>query len=157
MNKLLFVIAALFIFPSVSGCGGAESESATESDDQTTEVSLSEFELENGIGPITEPMEIDDEIDQEMVERGREIYEMKCAACHNMDSRMVGPPLAGVTFTRTPEYIMNFILNPRENIEEHPIGQALLREYLTQMPNQNVDKEDARALLEYLRDYDANL
>lgn len=139
-------------------CGGGDGSSGSADTETAKEESaLTEFELLNGIGPITEPMQIDDEIDQELAARGREIFEMKCAACHNMDSRMVGPPLAGVTQVRTPEYLMNFILNPRENIEKHPIGQALLREYLTQMPNQNVDEEDARAIVEYLRNYDANL
>ena len=152
--KFALSIIAILAF---TACGGGEIESQAENGEQQTEQSLSEWELENGIGPVTEPVELDDEMDEELVAKGRDIYEMKCAACHNMDSRLVGPPLAGVTFTRTPEFIMNFVLNPRENIEEHPLWQTLLREYLTQMPNQNVDREDARAILEYLRNYDTNL
>ncbi|MCC5904764.1 MAG: cytochrome c [Balneolaceae bacterium] len=156
IKNLLTTFIFLVLAFSFTACGGEERADRTSQPD-TQEEGLTEFELEHGIGPITEKITLDDELDPEKIEKGRNIYEMKCEMCHNMQGRMVGPPLAGVTETRTPEFIMNFILNPRENIDRHPVGQALLREYLTQMPYQNVSEEDARALVEFMRDYDANL
>ncbi len=157
MKSLISTLLLLLFFFGVQACESDDSARQAEQATEQKENGLTEFELEHGIGPITERIDIDDEIDQELVTRGRNIYEMKCEMCHNMQGRMVGPPLEGVTETRSPEFIMNFILNPRENIDRHPIGQALLREYLTQMPYQNVNQEDARALVEFMRDYDANL
>lgn len=149
---LLFSFALIF-----AACSGGESgqESAASSETQQEE-GLSDFEMEHGIGPITERMEISDEIDEEMKMRGQEIFEMKCEMCHNMEGRMVGPALGDVAERRTPEYMMNMILNPGGMAKNHPEGQKLVQEYMSVMPFQNVSEEDARALVEYLRDYSMN-
>ncbi|MEX1054621.1 MAG: c-type cytochrome, partial [Rhodothermales bacterium] len=73
-------------------------------------------------------------------------------ACHKMDERYVGPALGDVTERRAPAYIMNMMLNPEEMIQKHPEVKALLAQYLTPMPNQQLTEADARAVLEYLRD-----
>lgn len=137
-------------------CGNGNGDGNSERQPQTEEQGLTEFELEHGIGPVTERVDIDDEIDPEMVERGRSVYAMKCEACHNMEGRMVGPQLGDVLDYRSPEFVMNFILNPSGMTREHPVGQELLREYMTPMPFQNVTEDEARAVVEYLRDYSAN-
>ena len=111
---------------------------------------LSEFELENGIGPIKARLELG-AIDDALVETGRTHYTVKCVACHKMDERYVGPALRDVTQRRTPAFVMNMILNPEENYQRHPEGKKMLAEYLTYMANQNVKQEEARAILEYLR------
>ncbi len=46
---------------------------------------------------------------------------------------------------------MNMMLNPGEMIKRHPVVKKLLAEYLTTMTFQNIDVQDARAILEYLR------
>ncbi len=111
---------------------------------------LSEFELKHGIGPIREKLTLG-EIDPKLVEKGKKIFEMKCSACHELDSRRVGPPLRDVLEHRTPEFVMNMMLNPDEMIKRHPVAKKLLAEYLTVMTFQNLSVEDARAVLEYLR------
>jgi hypothetical protein len=44
------------------------------------------------------------------------------------------------------------ILNPIEMEEKHPVVKKLLAEYMTQMTNQNLSFDDARAVLEYFRE-----
>jgi cytochrome c2 len=107
---------------------------------------------DRGIGPITEVKL--GPIDQNLVKKGKEIFDSKCASCHKLEERYVGPPLKGVTKRRKPEWIMNMILNPTEMEQKDPIAKQLLAEYLTQMTFQNVSQEDARAILEYLRSVD---
>lgn len=107
---------------------------------------------DKGVGPITS-VEIGP-IDKELVQKGKEVFESKCAACHKFDSKYVGPGLAGVTTRRTPEWIMNMILNPVEMTEKDPLAKQLLEEHLTQMTFQDVTQEDARAILEYFRSVD---
>ena len=68
-----------------------------------------------------------------------------------MGKRVVGPALAGVTERRTPEWIMNMIMNPEEMVEKDPAAKALLAEYLAPMANQNITEEEARAILEFFR------
>lgn len=102
-----------------------------------------------GVGPIKE---VDlGPIDQEMVEEGKTIYETYCTACHKLDERLIGPPLKEVTARRSPEWIMNMIMNPDGMLKEDPIAQELLKEYLSPMVNQNISEEQARKVLEYFR------
>ena len=103
-----------------------------------------------GVGPITK-LELSETIDEAMVEKGKEIYKRNCTACHKMKKRSVGPALDGVTVRRTPEWIMNMILNPDEMVVEDPIAKALLAEYLAPMANQSLKEDEARAVLEFFR------
>lgn len=148
----LTAIALFLLIPLFYACGGEESSDRQTSQTEVEEAGLSDFELEHGIGPVTEPVEIG-EIDPDLVTKGRNIYEMKCEMCHNYQGRMVGPELGNVVERRSPEFIMNFILNPSGMVRDHPVGQELLREYMTAMPFQNVQKDEARAIVEYLRYY----
>lgn len=111
-----------------------------------------EASSDKGIGPITEVKL--GPIDQNLVKRGKEIFDSKCASCHKLEEKYVGPPLKGVTKRRKPEWIMNMILNPSEMEQKDPVAKQLLSEYLTQMTFQNVSQDDARAILEYLRSVD---
>lgn len=134
-----------------AGCSSQNSEDNNSADVkmEAEAEGLSDFEMLNGIGPVTEEISIN-EVDPDLADKGAGIFEMNCSACHKMNDRYVGPPLGGVANTRTPAFIMNMILNPEEMIDEHPLVQALMKEYLTPMPNQNLSREEARAVVEYL-------
>ena len=43
------------------------------------------------------------------------------------------------------------MLNPEENYQKHPEAKKLLAQYLTQMPNQNISIDEAKAVLDYFR------
>jgi len=155
MKPLLILLFSfsLILTACSSGDSGEQSQSSAEA---TEEQGLSDFEMEHGIGPVSERMEIGDDIDEELRLRGQEIFEMKCEMCHNMEGRMVGPPLGDVMERRSPEFVMNMVLNPQGMTYNHPVGQELLQEYMTAMPFQNVKEDDARAIIEYLRDHNMN-
>ncbi len=80
-----------------------------------------------------------------------EVFNANCVACHKMESRLVGPALAEVTERRSPEWIMNMILNPEGMLEQDTLTMALFNEYKSPMLNQHLSEEDARAILEYFR------
>lgn len=101
-------------------------------------------------GKITK-VDVSPTIDESMVKSGHEVFETKCSACHKMDERYVGPALGTVATRRTPEYVMNMILDTETMIQNDDTVKCLLQEYLVQMPNQSVDEKDARNVLEYLR------
>jgi len=104
---------------------------------------------DKGIGPITSLTL--GEIDQTMADEGKEIFKTKCAACHKISKRVVGPALVGVTTRRSPEWIMNMILNPEGMVAENEAAKKLLAEYLAPMANQNLTENEARLILEYFR------
>ena len=152
MKTILIVLFTVTLF--IVGCGDDKSEKKTSNDSAKEKLAekfgLSLYELDNGVGPIKEKLQIG-EIDNSLAQNGKKIFEEKCMQCHKMDERYTGPALRAVTETRTPEYIMNMILNPEEMTKKHPEAKKMLGIYANQMTFQNVTQENARALLEYLR------
>lgn len=137
------------------GCGSAgESNevvaSASAAAVQPAADGLSEFERAHGIGPVKAKLNLG-ELDPALAATGNELFDAKCVACHKLDERYVGPALGSVLSSRTPEYVMNMILNPAEMTQKHPEAKKLLGEYMMQMPFQNVSEAEAKALVEYLR------
>ena len=113
------------------------------------------IDLENkGIGPV-DSVAMGEEIDAELASMGEEVYIRKCNACHKVGSTFIGPPPNGILERRTPEWVMNMILNPEEMLEKDPLAKALFMEFNGQlMTNQQVTLEEARAMLEYFRTLD---
>ncbi len=95
-----------------------------------------------------------------MADKGQKIFETTCTSCHHYDKRYVGPGLGGVTHRRPPEYVMNMILDTDVMVENDDTVRCLLQTYMLKMPNMNVNPDDARSVLEHLRQvgitYDAN-
>lgn len=110
---------------------------------------------ELGIGPVKE-VKLDPQINQDLVTKGKAIFDVKCVTCHQIDNKLVGPPLKDVTKRRKPEWIMNQILNPEQMVKENMIAKSMAEsgQYPTPMTFQNVSEADARALLEYFRNID---
>ncbi|MPZ19931.1 MAG: c-type cytochrome [Luteitalea sp.] len=111
---------------------------------------LTPFQREHGIGPVTEPVTLTG-VDPALAAAGQQIFEQKCAACHKLRERYVGPALGDVTKRRSPAFVLNMVLNPQTMAEQHPEIKPLVAEYFLMMPNQNVTPEEARQVLEYLR------
>lgn len=94
-------------------------------------------------------------LDQTMVTAGKSLYELKCQSCHKLtEEKLVGPGWKNVTKTRKPLWIMNMITNVEMMLESDPEAQKLLEQCLVRMPNQNLTKEEARSLLEFMRNND---
>ncbi len=108
--------------------------------------------LENkGIGPITS-VTFGSEIDQNLAAKGEQLFKSKCVACHKANQKFIGPPMAGIYKIRSPEWVMNMIMNPTEMLEKDPVAKALLKEYNnTLMINQNIPETEARAMAEWFR------
>jgi cytochrome c len=95
-------------------------------------------------------------LNESMVSKGKAIYESKCFACHKLTSEMlVGPGWAGVTTRRTPEWIMNWITNTRVMLDKDLAAQAEMAICLIRMPNQDLTDDQARNVLEFMRQNDS--
>ncbi|MFN4149348.1 MAG: c-type cytochrome [Candidatus Sericytochromatia bacterium] len=155
LSKYLAIsIIAFGIF--LNSCSKEETSNTSDSNkSETTTSTESKAPVDNGkgFGPI-KTVDLSDVIDQKLSDEGKKVFEMKCFACHNIDTRKVGPALKGVTNRRKPEWIMNMIMNPAEMTQKDATAKELLGEYMTQMANQNVDEKSARAILEYFRTTD---
>ncbi len=137
----------------LSGCGKKESEeTGTQGKAQEKPAAATAPSgPDKGIGPI-QSVEIGS-LDMALVAKGEKLFSGTCSACHKLDQRYVGPALAGVTKRRTPEWIMNMVLNPTGMTANDSIAKDLLGTYMTQM-SVIATQEDARAVLEYFRSKD---
>ncbi|MDX1627937.1 MAG: cytochrome c [Fulvivirga sp.] len=152
-------IALMFAPLVLVACGGGgansdlpppkhASESATVAKEPADP--MENWQSNKGIGPVEEVKL--GEIDPEMAAEGKKIYEELCTACHKIDKKFIGPPPKGLLDRRTPEWAMNMILNPEEMVKKDPIAKQLLIEANgAPMANQNLTREQARKVLEYIR------
>ena len=94
-------------------------------------------------------------LNAQWVSEGKNIYDVKCQACHKLtDEKFVGPGWSGVTKRRSPDWIMNMITNVDMMLEKDPAAQRLLEDCLVRMPNQNLNRDEARKVLEFQRSND---
>ena len=153
-------IAAVLFF--AASCGGDDKKTTT------TETTTSEtpatpaavpdaatYDPKRGEGKFDETNVKVGALDAAMATKGKAIAETKCFSCHKTsDEKLVGPGWKGVTERRTPHWIMNFITNPDPMIDKDPAVQAQLELCLVRMPNQNLAEQEARELVEYMRQND---
>lgn len=105
---------------------------------------------DRGIGPVKN-VELGP-LDKKMVDVGKSLFNNKCTVCHDMDQLKVGPPLKNVTKDRTPEFIMNLLLNSVQMQNENTTVKNLLKKYNNiPMPDPGITQKQARSILEYLR------
>ncbi|MFN3603872.1 MAG: c-type cytochrome [Leptonema sp. (in: bacteria)] len=141
LNYFFLLVITILLY-SIIHCK-KEEEKPKNSEEKKTSYNM-------GVGPVQTKLDLG-ALDANLAKKGQKIFEEKCTACHKIEERYVGPSLKDVTKRRTPEWIMNMILDPMKMTAEDPDAKALLAEYLTQMTNQNISLEDARAILEYFR------
>lgn len=146
---ILVLIASVFFTVS---CGGNSKETNDSAPPESmVEDTSTDFMSNKGIGPV-KSVTLPDQVDSELAAKGEEIYAQMCSACHKPLEKYIGPAPKGILQRRSPEWVMNMILNPTEMVEKDPIAKELLIEYMgTPMANQGLNEEQARAILEYFR------
>ena len=165
MKQSIKILAVLIVSFFMS-CGGKETKkdeevsygkkTVPEKQVETSSASITpasqKVDLTNkGIGPI-KSVTLAPEIDQALANHGKEVYDKMCMACHRPDKKFVGPAPMQILERRTPEWVMNMILNPTEMVEKDPLAKELLVEFNgSPMANQNLTEAEARAVLEYFR------
>ena len=166
MKIVLKSVTLLFTMLLVS-CGGKEEkkkegfsvEREKTATEKTVEASPADatpaserVDLSNkGVGPITSVV-LDAEIDQAMAKKGEEVYNQMCLACHRVGKKFIGPAPNNILERRSPEWVMNMILNPEEMVKQDPLAKELLQEFNgAPMANQGLTEEQARSVLEFFR------
>jgi mono/diheme cytochrome c family protein len=161
--KLSFKILAISTLALLMSCGEKDTKKEEKISIGTTQPKKEEVKKEvikasetidltnKGVGPITS-VNLDAEVNAAMALKGEEVYKAKCTACHKIGKKFIGPPPNNILERRTPEWVMNMILNPEEMIQKDPLAKQLLIEFNgSPMANQNLTEEEARSILEYFR------
>lgn len=157
MKKATLVISIILLVGSTS-CGGDGKSRADKIKEQSMmepveQVPASErITLEDkGVGPIKN-IALPATIDQDMVAKGQALFKTNCSACHKVEKRFIGPSPKGIMKRRSPEWIMNMILDPQLMVEQDRCAKDLLVEFNgAAMANQNMTEDQARDILEYFR------
>jgi len=156
MKNAVLILFAFLAFLVSTGCSSNETEATATgnaSSEKPQSMVAEELDpLENkGIGPVTS-VELGATVDQAMADKGKAVYEAKCTACHKPTEKFIGPAPKGILERRSPEWVMNMILNPVQMVKEDPIAKKLLMEFNgSPMANQNLTQDEARQVLEYFR------
>ena len=167
-NLIKLSLLVIFSFTMVS-CGGDDKKEkkekvkigktkSTKSKKAKKEKKETTYDLTNkGIGPV-KSLEFPTEIDQAMATKGAAVYKSKCTACHKIGKKFIGPPPNGIFEKRSPEWIMNMILNPDEMVKKDPDAKALLMEFNgSPMANQNLTEEEVNSIEVFLNSLTGSL
>ncbi len=110
---------------------------------------LSYQQKDLGVGPVKKiKLEA---INDALTKKGQNLFNQKCLVCHDLDQKKIGPPIRDVTISRTPEYILNLLLNTVQMQQQDSVVKKLIMVYKVPMPPPYLSQDDARAVLEYLR------
>ncbi len=156
MKKLTLISAICFFLAACGGAGNnsnnAEAEpSAIEGQTGKAETENPAYDPKRGEGKFT-TVDIGEHLDVAKADAGNKVFDVKCSACHKLtDEKLVGPGWKDVTIRREPVWIMNFITNTDEMITKDPALQAQLELCMVRMPNQSLNDDDARSLVEFMR------
>ena len=152
LKSLIITTIAFSGLYLLAACGGGADKDPKPLDVQELTKNQPEThgtEIKEGEVTVTNPLNAD------WVSSGKNIYELKCQSCHRLtDEKLVGPGWKDVTKRRQPVWIMNMITNVDMMLESDPEAQKLLEQCMVRMPNQNISKEDARIILEFMRSND---
>jgi cytochrome c len=138
--SVLLLLCLTFFWSDAMGSAAAQSSHSSQEQEEAKD---------RGIGPV-KWVKLG-EIDEKLVSGGKEIFQTQCSVCHDLKQKKMGPPLGNVAKERSPEFIMNLILNTSTMENKDPIARKLVSQYGMRMPDMGLDREQARMLLEYFR------
>src|SRR5690606_1921970 len=153
-------LLAIGIIATAIACNNDPKTNSSESQSESTadnpaEVVVHDYlkEGNKGIGPIssfTQPA-----FDQAVADEGNKLFIVRCTMCHEYGEDKLGPALKGVTKKRTPEWILNLMLNTEEMFEKDADALAIKDDFPSMMVSLGLNEQEAISILEYLRQEDA--
>ncbi len=113
------------------------------------------YDIERGIGKYDASNVTGGALNAGLATKGEEIFTNTCAACHTLTAdQVVGPGLKDMTKKRTLYWLMNYLANPDPMIDKDPELQEQFKKLGMRMANPNLNEEEIKAVVEYLRKND---
>lgn len=157
MNKYFYLAALLGLSVACTNNSqppAEDSSTTTVDNSMVNSTPAAAYDTVKGAGKYTN-VELSATLDPKMIAEGKTVYEVKCLACHKLtDEKLVGPGWKGVTKLKSPEWIMNFMTNTDEMIDNDPHAKRMLELCMVRMPNQHLTDEETRNVYEFMRNND---
>ncbi len=86
-------------------------------------------------------------------EKGKTLFQQRCAACHKLEQKLIGPALANIGQRRDKEWFAKFVINSQALIQSGDKAAVEVYEaYNKQVmpPHPDFSQEDVDALWDYL-------
>lgn len=109
------------------------------------------LDIPKGIGNINE-IQLSD-INDSVAMQGKNIFDHTCATCHTMEYQNLGPDLSDILSRRTPEWIMNFMLNNQEMRKKEKNAYQINLQFPDTDCSVSITENEALYILEYMRIY----
>jgi cytochrome c553 len=88
------------------------------------------------------------------LEKGKEIFSLRCAACHNVNKQLTGPALAGLHERREISWIVNFVRSSQKLVKNGDKDAVALFEKFNKIPmpdHADLSDEDIHSIVEYIK------
>lgn len=146
MNSRTTSLLSALALAALVACGGGateEGEAPEGGEPAAAEETATGIPVEAPTGPV----------DEALAERGEDLFAQKgCVGCHTIGKgRLTGPDFAEVESWKEFEWFYHMVTSPDSMTRNDPQAKALLQEYMTPMPDLNVQPDEVRALYEYIR------
>lgn len=153
LRKLITAVTIAGISLGIISCGGE----GVKKDEKPVDIQELANKKDEKHGPEIKESDvtISNPLNAQWVTAGKATYELKCQSCHRLTGeKLVGPGWKDVTKRRKPVWIMNMITNTEMMLDSDPDAQKLLELCMVRMPNQNLSKDEARQVIEFMRNND---
>ncbi|MCS6895241.1 MAG: cytochrome c [Bacteroidia bacterium] len=90
---------------------------------------------------------------QDTSEKGKTIFNQRCAACHKLEQKLIGPPLARISERRSEAWFVKFVSNSQAFIQSGDAqAVAVFKEYNQQImpPFTDLSEADIKSIWSYL-------
>lgn len=93
------------------------------------------------------------QINDSIMQTGKKLFDKNCSSCHTMEYKNSGPDLSNILERRTPEWIMNYMMNLDEMKLKDSISVNLDKKYNSNCKIIIKNENEAFSILEYFRIY----
>lgn len=150
----ILAMASFFSLVFFTACENSDEKTAEMEKKAESSQSTSDYDPNRGEGKYHE-VKLEPTLDAGKAAEGEKIANVKCFSCHKTtEERLVGPGWKGITERKNPVWLMNFLTNPEPMLDKDPELQAQMEICLVRMPNQNINDDEARNILEFMRKID---
>lgn len=88
------------------------------------------------------------------LEKGKQIFSLRCAACHNVNKTLTGPALAGIDERRSLSWIVSFVRSSQMLVKNGDKDAVAVFEQFNKIPmpdHADLTEEDIKSIVDYIK------